>query len=153
MQATTAGQVAYLNPAAKKGDVLFSINSNSGDVLNFKMPCDCEVTVSQGISEGVTVLPADVILTILVNSLALDVEALMSVEGLARAMKGDHVFLDLNDGRSIPVHVVAGKAAINAARGGELFVPVQLIAPSGMLTETDIGKYGQIRLTKAMPWN
>ena len=73
------------------------------------MPCDCEVVVGQGVAEGVTVLPTDEILTILTNSVGLNVETLMSVEGLARAMSGDRVFLDMADGRSIPVQVIAGK--------------------------------------------
>ena len=33
MQATTAGQISYLNPDATKGEVLFSVNANSGDIL------------------------------------------------------------------------------------------------------------------------
>ncbi|MBT8423768.1 MAG: hypothetical protein KJO67_02240 [Silicimonas sp.] len=153
MQATTAGQIAYLNTDAPKGEVLFSINANSGDVLNFKMPCDCEIVLSQGVREGVTVLPTDVILTILVNNVDLSIQALMSVEGLARAMKGDRVYLDLTDGRSIPVQVIAGSGANSASLKGELFVPVQLVAEDGVLTEADIGKYGQLRLTKPGFWN
>ena len=148
MRASTAGQVAYLNPVAKKGEILFSVNSNSGDVLNFQMPCDCESAGNQGVSEGTTVLPTDVILTILVNSLDVNIQALMSVEGLARAMKGDAVFLDMADGRSIPVDVLAGQTSNNAALGGDLFVPVQLIAAEGVLGEGDIGKFAQLRLTK-----
>lgn len=153
MQATTAGQISYLNPEAKQGEALFSINANSGDVLNFKMPCDCEVVLSQGVREGITVLPTDVILTILVNNFELNIQALMSVEGLARAMTGDRVYLDLADGRSIPVQVIAGKGANTASMSGELFVPVQLVSTEGTLTEDDIGKYGQLRLTKALFWN
>lgn len=153
MQATTAGQVSYLNPEAKKGEVLFSINANSGDVLNFQMPCDCEVILSQGVREGITVLPSDVILTILVNNLDLSIQTLMSIEGLARAMKGDRVFLDLADGRSIPVQVIAGKGANTAAMSGQLYVPVQIVAPQDALTDADIGKYGQLRLTKSVFWN
>lgn len=153
MQATTAGQVSYLNPDAPAGDVLFSVNANSGDVLNFKMPCDCEVVVSQGVSEGITVLPDDVILTILLNNRSLSIQALMSVEGLGRAMKGDRVYLDLTDGRSIPMQVIAGTGANSATLGGELFVPVQLVAAEGQLTEADIGQYGQLRVAKTHFWN
>ncbi|MEQ9037469.1 MAG: hypothetical protein RIE24_03860 [Silicimonas sp.] len=153
MQATTAGQISYLNADAAKGEVLFSVNANSGDVLNFKMPCDCEVVLSQGVREGITVLPTDVILTILVNSVDLSIQALMSVEGLARAMKGDRVFLDLADGRSVPVQVIAGKGANTATMSGQLFVPVQLVATDGSLGKDDIGKYGQLRLTKSYVWN
>jgi hypothetical protein len=57
------------------------------------------------------------------------------------------------DGRSIPVEVIAGKGANSAAMGGELFVPVQIVATDGSLTEADVGKYGQLRLTKAYFWN
>ncbi len=152
MRASTAGQVAYLNPAAMKGDILFSVNSNSGDVLNFQMPCNCEVVVNQGIGEGTTVLPTDVILTILVNNLEVNIQALMSVEGLARAMKGDAVYLDMADGRSIPVDVVAGQTSNSASLSGELFVPVQLHAPVGALGESDIGRFAQLRLTKQPLW-
>ncbi len=152
MRASAAGQVAYLNPDAKKGEVLFSVNSNSGDVLNFQMPCDCNVVVNQGVGEGTTVLPTDVILTILVNNVDVNIQALMSVEGLARAMKGDAVFLDMADGRSIPVTVVAGQTSNNAALSGELFVPVNLHAPEGALGEEDIGKFAQLRLTKQPFW-
>lgn len=153
MQATTAGQISYLNPDAAKGEVLFSVNANSGDVLNFKMPCDCEVVLSQGVREGITVLPTDVILTILVNSLDLSIQALMSVEGLSRAMKGDRVYLDMADGRSIPVQIIAGKGANTAAMSGQLFVPVQIVSKDNLLTEADIGKYGQLRLAKPHFWN
>ena len=153
MQATTAGQISYLNPEAAKGEVIFSINANSGDVLNFKMPCDCEIIISQGVREGITVLPTDVILTILVNSFDLNIQALMSVEGLSRAMKGDRVFLDLADGRSIPMKVIAGKGANSASLSGELFVPVQLVSEEGALTDEDIGNYGQLRIAKSHFWN
>ena len=153
MQATTAGQIAYLNTQAAEGEVLFSINANSGDVLNFRMPCDCEVALNQGVREGLTVLPTDVILTILVNNLDLSIQALMSVEGMARAMQGDRVYLDLADGRSIEVSVIAGKSANSALLGGDLFVPVEIIAPKDALTEADIGRYGQLRLTKRFFWN
>ncbi len=63
MKATTAGQISYLNPEAKKGEVVFSINANSGDVLNFQLPCDCEISVTEGIFEGSTVLPFDAVLS------------------------------------------------------------------------------------------
>lgn len=153
MQATTAGQIAYLNADAKQGEVLFSVNANSGDVLNFQMPCACEVVVNQGISEGVTVLPTDVILTILVNNVELRVQTLMSVEGLARAMNGDRVFLDMTDGTSIPVQVSVGQTSNAAAMRGELFVPVQLVAADGALADEDIGKFARLRLSKSFFWH
>ena len=153
MQATTAGQVSYLNADAKMGEVLFSVNSNSGDILNFKMPCDCKAVIKQGISEGSTVLPNDVISTILVNNFDLRAQALMSVEGLTRTMKGDRAYLEMTDGRSVPVRVIAGSTANSAAMSGELFVPVQLVAEDGALTDADLGGFARLRLTKSYFWN
>lgn len=149
MRATTAGQVVYLNPEAKAGEVVFSINSNSGDVLNFQLPCDCEVAVTQGIYEGATVLPIDVILTFFDSTVGVSVETQMSIEGLAKAMNGERAFLDINDGRSVPARVVVTSATNAAAASGELFVPVQIEVPPGVLTEEDIGKAARLRLSRS----
>lgn len=152
MRATTAGQVSYLNPAAKQGEVVFSINSNAGDVLNFQLPCDCEVTVTEGIFEGATVLPIDVILSFFDSSVGIRVETQMSIEGLGKAMNGERAFLDINDGRTIPVRVLVTSATNAAAERGDLFVPVTLVPPPGALTADDIGRAAQLRLSRS-PFN
>jgi hypothetical protein len=147
MRATTAGQVSYLNPEAKQGEVLFSINSNTGDVLNFQLPCDCAVEVTSGVYEGATVLPDDVILSIFEGNLGVRVETLISIEGLARVMNGDHARLTINDGRSVDVTVEVSTATQAAAAAGEEFVPVTLTVPDGVITPDDIGKSGRLRLS------
>jgi mannuronan synthase len=149
MKATTAGQVSFLNPNAKKGEVVFSINSNAGDVLNFQLPCDCEVVVTEGIYEGSTVLPIDSILSFFEPTTSVRVQTQMSIEGLSKVMTGEQAYLDLNDGRTIPVRVVLTSATNTASLRGDLFVPVRLMAPEGTLTPEDIGKAGQLRLSKA----
>ena len=148
MKATTAGQVAMLNPNAKKGEVAFSINSNTGDVLSFQLPCDCEVQVMKGIFEGSTVLPFDTILSFFSSTVEVNVETQMSIEGLAKAMSGETAYLDMNDGRTIPVQVVATSATNAAALRGDLFVPVDLVPPKGALGQDDIGKSATLRLSK-----
>jgi len=149
MKATTAGQVAYLNPGAKAGEVVFSINANSGDVLNFQLPCDCEVTVTEGVFEGATVLPIDSILSFFDTGVAVRVQTQMSIEGLAKAMGGEQAYLDINDGRSVPVRVVLNSATNAAALRGDPFVPVNLVPPDGALTQDDIGKSARLRLSRA----
>lgn len=150
MRATTAGQLSYLNPAAEEGDVVFSINANTGDMLNFVMPCTCDFAIANDLSEGTTVLPSDLILTIFENTSEIRAHTMISVEGLARAMEGDNVYLDLNDGRSLPVDVIVSTATSDAALTGSLFVPVQLRTDSGALTAKDIGKSGRLRITANM---
>jgi mannuronan synthase len=149
MKATTAGQVTFLNPAAKKGEVVFSINSNAGDVLNFQLPCDCEVVVTEGIFEGSTVLPIDSILSFFDPNASVRVQTQMSVEGLSKVMTGEQAYLDLNDGRTIPVRVVPTTATNAANLRGDPFVPVRLVPPEGALTPEDLGKAGRLRLAKS----
>jgi alginate biosynthesis protein Alg44 len=150
MKATTAGQVALLNPDAKKGEVVFSVNSNTGDVLSFQLPCDCEVAVTKGIFVGATVLPFDTILSFFGSTLEASVETQMSIEGLAKAMSGETAYLDMDDGRAIEVTVSPNSATNAAALAGDLFVPVDLIPAPGTLGPDDIGKSARLRLVKSL---
>lgn len=150
MKATTAGQVSFLNPDAKKGDVVFSIYSNSGDVLNFQLPCDCEVVFAEDIFEGATVLQIDAILSFFEPTVEPRVKTQMSLEGLTKAMNGEKVFLDVNDGRTIPVRVSVTPATNTASLRGDLFVPVTLIPTEGAMTNDDIGKSARVRLSRTL---
>jgi hypothetical protein len=150
MRATTAGQISFLNPAAKKGDVAFAINANTGDVLNFQAPCDCEIAVTDGIFEGATVLPFDTVLTFFDPSVAVSIQTQMSMEGLGKVMDGERAFLDLSDGRSVPVRVVTTSATNAANMRGDLFVPVRLVAQTGTITPADIGQSGRLRLVRPL---
>ena len=148
MKATAAGQVAFLNPKAKAGEVVFSINSNTGDVLSFQLPCDCEVTITNGVFVGATVLPFDSILSFFGSTVEVSVETQMSIEGLAKVMGGDNAYLDISDGRTLPVQIVATSATNAAALRGDAFVPVDLLPPKGALGPDDIGKTARLRFTK-----
>ena len=152
MQATAAGQVSYLNPEAKAGEVVFSVNANSGDVLNFQLPCDCAVAVTDGIFEGATVLPTDVILSVFDSNLGVRVQTLMSIEGLAKVMDGDRATLDINDGRSVAVRVEVTSATDAAAMRGDEFVPVTLVPEGGAIGPGDIGKSARLRLSRSWFW-
>lgn len=74
----------------------------------------------------------------------------MSVEGVSKAMGGDKVFLDLSDGRSVPVSVVLSSATDAAAARGDLYLPITMIAEDGDLDVEDIGKTARIRLASTI---
>lgn len=150
MKATTAGQITFLNPEAKKGEVAFTINANTGDVLNFQLPCDCEIAVTDGIFEGATVLPFDTVLSFFDPNVAVSVQTQMSIEGLGKVMDGERAYVDLSDGRSVPVRIVTTSATNAANMRGDLFVPVRLIAAADALTTADIGKSGRLRLVRPL---
>lgn len=150
MKATTAGQISYLNPQAKQGEVVFAITANSGDVLNFQLPCDCSIEVTEGIYQGATVLPVDQILSIFDENVGLRVETLMSIEGLGRVLDGDQAYLDMSDGRHIPADIVMTSASHGASQRGDLFIPVSLSVPEGAITDADLGKTARLRLSRSI---
>ncbi|WP_108483580.1 hypothetical protein [Oceaniglobus ichthyenteri] len=150
MRATSAGQISFINPDAKEGDVLYAISANTGDTLNFMLPCDCEFGLKDGIYKGATVLPSDPILTIFDNNTDVRVQSQMSIEGLTKAVNGEQVYLDLSDGRSVPVQVIQTSATTEAALRGDLYMPVVLKAEPGALGADDIGKPARVRLTKQL---
>lgn len=150
MRATTGGQLTFLNPAAKEGEIVYSVAANSGDVLNFQMPCNCEIQVTDGVYEGATILPSDPILTFFDSNVVIRVQSQMSIEGLAKAMNGEQVYLDLEDGRSVPVSVSLTAATNAAAARGDLYLPVALVAEEGTLSPEDIGTPARVRLSRSL---
>lgn len=150
MRATVAGQVDYLDPEAAPGEVAFSIASNTGDVLSFRMPSAGEVKVATNVFEGATVLPEDLILTILENSSSLRLTTLISIEGLTRALQGDPAVIELTDGREVPVTVNVRDTTRAAALRGDLFVPVDLTVPNGRLGPSDQNMSARLKLSKTL---
>lgn len=151
MQATVAGQLTFLNPDAKKGDVAYTVAATTGDVLSFQMPTDGAIKMADDVFEGATVLPDDLILTILDNTPDVRLRTMMSIEGLARALQGDQTRIELNDGRNFIVDVLVRTTTRAAALKGDLFVPVDLTVRGGGLGPSDINKSARLRLSKPLP--
>ncbi|MEM8730015.1 MAG: hypothetical protein AAGF79_08855 [Pseudomonadota bacterium] len=148
LRATVGGQLAFLNPEATQGEVLFAVNSNSGDVLNFQMPCDCAVDFQPGMVAGSTVLPTDVIATVYTGDAGPRVNTMISVAGLSRAMRGDQLWLDFNNGRSVEVEAMPSAATRAATLAGDMFLPVTLRATDpATLSTADIGSSARLRIT------
>ncbi|MEP5153369.1 hypothetical protein [Planktotalea sp.] len=150
MQATVAGQVTYLNPNANVGEVAYSIASNTGDVLSFQMPKPGQVLVANEVYQGTTVLPTDLIMTILDDKSSLRLRTMISIEGLTRVLQGDAVTLELSDGREMPATVNVRDMTRAAALRGDLFVPIDLSVESGSLQPSETNLSARLRLSKTL---
>lgn len=150
MQATVAGQVTYLNSEASIGEVAYSIASNTGDVLSFQMPKSGQVVVANEVYQGTTVLPTDLIMTILDVNSSLRLRTMISIEGLTRVLQGDAVTLELSDGRKLPATVNVRDMTRAAALRGDLFVPIDLSVESGSLQPSETNLSARLRLSKTL---
>lgn len=148
LRATVGGQIGYLNPQAVQGEVVFAVNSNSGDVLNFVMPCDCDIAWQPGVDAGSTVLPSDLVATVFAGDEGLNVNTMISVQGLSRAMRGDKLWLDFPDGQSVRVQAVPSASTRAATLSGDMFLPITLRATDpDALTAANIGQSARLRIT------
>ena len=148
MQATVAGQITLLNPDAQPGEVIYAIAANTGDILSMRMPRAGEIKVATNIYEGATVLPTDLILTVLEPIAETRLTTLISIEGLTRALEGDPVTVDLPDGREVPAKVILRETTRAAALSGDLFVPVDLEVERTRLTARDTSMTGRLKVSK-----
>ena len=75
---------------------------------------------------------------------------MISIEGLTRALQGDPVTLDFNDGRRLPAVINVRDTTRAATLRGELFVPIDLTVKGGSLGPSDINKSARLRLSKTL---
>ena len=150
MHATVPGQLTYLDSNAAPGEVAYTIAATSGDVLSFQMPNEGMVEVASDIFEGSTVHADDLIMTIFDNSSELRLRTMISVEGLQRALQGDPVRIELNDGRKLPVKVQVRDITRSASMKGDFYVPVDLAVQGEGLTPSDVNKSARLRLSKTI---
>lgn len=125
MRATAAGQLSYVDPKARAGEVVYAILANSGDLLSVKMPCDCRIAPLDAFASGATVLPGTPLLDLLQSQGTLSAVTEITFEGSARALAGDAAQLVLEEGRVVPVTL----ELLPAAATGAALQPVRLTLP------------------------
>jgi hypothetical protein len=79
LRAVASGQISYLNLGAKRGEVLYTLQSISGTTLSINMPCDCKV-LPMNAGEGSTVMAGDTIVEIIDRATAPVVQAVVTAE-------------------------------------------------------------------------
>lgn len=105
LRATAAGQISYANDQARFGEVAYSINANSGNLLSVQMPCECEMQALPGFYEGATILAGTPLIKLIRSDASVEATTQISFEGAARLLAGDQAELVLNDGQVVPVIV------------------------------------------------
>ena len=103
LKATAAGQLSYVDPDAREGDVLFAILANSGDYYSVKMPCDCAVQPLRDFVQGATVMPGAPLARLSNGQSGLVSATEISAEGAAKLLSGEQAELIFPDGSVIPV--------------------------------------------------
>ncbi|TPP06745.1 HlyD family efflux transporter periplasmic adaptor subunit [Rhizobium glycinendophyticum] len=143
LRAVASGQISYLNLGAKRGEVLYTLQSISGTTLSINMPCDCKV-LPMNAGEGSTVMAGDTIVEIIDRATAPVVQAVVTSEQAKQLVAGDIAELSLADGQ-----VAFG----TLARDAQALKPVgnqgevrALIAPQADLGEAAIGAPVSVRI-------
>ncbi len=121
--ATAAGQLTYVDPDARKGEVVYSILANSGDYLSVKMPCDCTVLPMRSFVEGATIMRGTPIARLASGSEGLVANTEISAEGAVKLVAGQTAELVLADGTILPVT----PEILPSPQDGKATVPVEMV--------------------------
>ena len=97
LRAISSGQIDFVNPAAKQGEIAFAIRASSGEVLAVSMPCDCVVAPGHAAS-GATVLAGDPVMTVAPADAPVAVSARVDGNGLRLLVAGAIAEIELPDG-------------------------------------------------------
>jgi len=100
LRAISSGQIDYVNPAAKVGEVAFAIRTNSGDTLAISMPCDCVVAPGHALG-GATVLAGDAIMTVATKDAPVVIATQLDQHALRLLAAGAVADAQLPDGRVV----------------------------------------------------
>ena len=135
MRAITAGQIDYVNLAAKVGEPVVTIKSVGGDVVTLSMPCDCRI-IPESATVGATVLAGDALLTLTPAESRPMVDATFSAAAAKAIARGAKTEIVLPDGR-----VAQAEAQIlpaSASSEADMISRVRLL-PDATVTATDVG--------------
>ena len=147
LTALSAGQIDYVNPAAKSGEVAFTLRAQDGTVLSVTMPCDCTATLL-GQTTGSTVQAGDAVMAVHEADAAQVVTALVPAEMLMDLARAERVTATLPDGTRLDLAVP--QALPLPASGDAAPVPVAL-SPLAPLASDHSGGLARITLSQPAP--
>lgn len=146
LAATATGQIDFLDPKAKAGEVAFAIRANTGQMLSVTMPCDCRVEVL-GVEAGSTVFAGDPVLRISAPDAPMVLTGFVPPEEVLDLARAEAAELRFADGDRVLATLPAG--GIGRAAPGEP-APFRL-TPSTPLSEAHLGQLAEVTLRYPAP--
>lgn len=146
LAATATGQIDFLDPGAKAGEVAFAIRSNTGQAFSVVMPCECRVEVL-GVAAGSTVFAGDPVLRVSEPDAPLVLSGTVLPEEMLDLARASAVELRFADGAEVTARLAPG--GLGSAAPGEP-VPFRLI-PDQPLAEDRTGQLAAVTLQRPVP--
>lgn len=146
LAATATGQIDFLDPEAKAGEVAYAIRSNTGQALSVVMPCDCRVEVL-GVEAGSTVFAGDPVLRVSNPDAPLVLTGTVLPEELIDLAQASAVELRFADGQEVTARLAPG--GLGSAAPGQP-VPFRL-TPDQPLAQDRTGQLAEVTLRRPLP--
>jgi hypothetical protein len=143
LTATASGQVDYVNLAAVKGEVAFTIRATSGEMLSIAMPCDCTATALAA-SVGATVTAGEPMLNVHAADAPMVITATVPAADVLTLAFADHVSAQFGDGSTINAAVDSASLRADATAAG---LSVRLI-PTTPLSADQSGQLAKLTIIK-----
>ena len=142
LRAVASGQVSFLDPTAKKGEVAFALATTGGETLSILMPCDCE-GVPAGLAEGATVVAGDPVMVAVDASRQALVEASVPASQLFALQQAGGAEMRLADGTTTFGHLTRSGPQAAIADGSSVEVALTPETPfdaslAGQVVQLDI---------------
>ncbi|WP_180897787.1 hypothetical protein [Martelella soudanensis] len=144
LTAPEAGQIAYVDQNAGEGDVVFSLQSARGGMLNFSNPCDCKIVLTENGAVGATVLPGTPIAYVRTDDSGPTIKVVMPDDLAKLLLFGAQAHASLPNGDDLPLTVRDVKAEDGVSGTTAL---VTFSAADDVLTASDIGKTVALTVT------
>ncbi|CAN5191724.1 alginate biosynthesis protein Alg44 [soil metagenome] len=138
LRAVSAGQVDFVNTAAKSGEPLLSIRSTSGDVITLSKPCDCRALNVQ-VEPGTTVLAGDPLMQLSKPDARPIVHTSLDPAAIEAVGRGAAIELEFADGRIASAKPDPIDSYVSSRAEFTLL-------PSSDVTAADIGKPVMVRV-------
>jgi mannuronan synthase len=146
LSATATGQIDYLNPKAKSGEVAFTLRANSGQTLSVAMPCDCKVQ-ELGVTLGATVFAGDPVLHLSEPNAPLILTGFVPAEQALDLASAGRLDIRFADGS----HASATLAPSGIAAAGTEEMLAYRLTPTEALPETRAGQMAEITIHRPVP--